>query len=187
MGFNKDYDSWKPDVAPTQKSMQIDMFSTDVDVGSAPTCMSVQDARSTDVHVDQERKYLKKGFKESIAMFETFYSEYPRKVSRKKAQEAWNKLCKDKDFDPDQAIANTINFARTCELLETETRYIPHPSTYLNQKRYEDYPVVDPEGLAKGKGKLSDNLDFLREQLEGGHESARGQLTDGKSNGSLPE
>lgn len=187
LGFNKDYANWKPDVAPTSTSMQMDLFSTDVHVGSEPTYMSVQDGRSTDVRVDQERKYLKKDIKERIALFETFYFEYPRKVSRKKAEESWKRLCKQSDFDPETAIMNTINFAQTCKLLETETKFIPHPSTYLNQRRYEDYPIVDPEGLAKGKDKLSDNLDFLRKQLEGSHEQGRGQLTSGEGVGSLSE
>lgn len=93
---------------------------------------------------------LKKVFKENVT-FNDFYSLYPRKISKQAALKAWTKLSKEKDFDPNAIITNTINFAKTCELLNTEARYIPHPSTFLNQKRYEDYPTVDPEGLADHK------------------------------------
>ncbi|WP_025706237.1 replication protein [Paenibacillus graminis] len=97
----------------------------------------------------KEIKILKKSFKEKIARFDDFYQNYPRKVSKDAAKKAWEKLCKIEGLDTDMVIQNTANFTETCKLLQTEKKYIPHPSTFLNQKRYEDYTVVDPEGLLK--------------------------------------
>ncbi|WP_336774235.1 replication protein [Paenibacillus sp. MMO-58] len=131
---------------------------------------------------------LKKSFKENVE-FEDFYSYYPRKISKQAALKAWKKLSKEEDFDHTAIITNTINFAKTCELLNTEARYIPHPSTFLNQKRYEDYPTVDPEGLAKSSGnKFDSNLDFFKNQLGGGGADQGSSFTAlGEGIRSLPE
>lgn len=134
-----------------------------------------------------DKRSLKIINKDNSDWFDEFWSVYPRRVSKQAAKKAWLRLSKEAEFDPTLIIENTINFAETCKLLETETKFIPHPSTYLNQKRYEDYSVVDPEGISKGKKKLSDNLEFLREQMEGGYEQTRGQLTSGEGFGCLPE
>lgn len=102
--------------------------------------------------------------KDNVDGFDKFYSIYPRKVSKAAAKKAWDKLAKEGGFNPELIIQNTLNYADTCRLIETETRYIPHPSTYLNQRRFEDYPVIDPEGLSqqkKGKSKFERNKVLL--------------------------
>ncbi|WP_051250604.1 hypothetical protein [Paenibacillus harenae] len=115
--------------------------------------------------------------------FEEFYAAYPRKVSRQPASKAWDKLEKQKDFDPAMIIRNTFNYAETCKLLGTQPNFILHPSTYLNQKRYEDYATVDPEGLAKGKpNKQMDVLaNFYKEGAD--EETGNGAISGGSQNG----
>lgn len=120
----------------------------------------------------KEKDLLKKIFKEKTLRFDEFYKNYPRKVSKDAAKKAWEKLCKNEEFDPEIAIHNTANFAETCSLLKTDKKYIPHPSTFLNQKRYEDYDVVDPEGMLqlevskpKNTGSVLDRA--LRREVEG--------------------
>lgn len=109
-----------------------------------------------------------KFFKDNTELFEKFYSFYPRRISIAAARKAWMKLIKEDGFDPGIVMQNTLNFAETCKLLKTESRYIPHPSTYLNQKRFNDYPIIDPEGILKGKEtKFDSNMNFLRSQLGG--------------------
>jgi phage replication O-like protein O len=187
--FNKDYDSWKV-IEVTNKTSQIELFSGDELVTSEVTKKTPLGASSGDGLVTQERKYLKKGFKDNIEMFETFYNIYPRKASKSYAKKTWDKHCKDKNFNPELVIQNTSNFAETCKLLNTGVKYIPHASTYLNQKKYEDYTVVDPEGLATNgdRDKLSDNMDFLKNQLGGaGGDGERSKLTDGSGMRSLSE
>ncbi|OIB04863.1 hypothetical protein AK95_14705 [Paenibacillus sp. LC231] len=139
----------------------------------------------------KEIRSLKKSIKEKEAMFEQFYSIYPRKLARKKVESSWRTLCKEKDFDPDRAIANTLNFLETCKLLKTDIKFLPYPATFLNQKRYEDYDVVDPEGLLQvsegtkgGGGSALDRL--LRKEMEG-HGSHRRDITDEVHLGGIPE
>ncbi|MFD1955990.1 replication protein [Paenibacillus thailandensis] len=138
---------------------------------------------------DKEKDLLKKIYKEKEISFETFWSIYPRRVSKQAALKAWNKLSKDKDFDPELVIRNTVHFAETHKLLQTKPNFILHASTYLNQKRYEDYPTVDPEGIAAaGESKFDSNLDFFKQQLGGGgHDTGPSNPALGEGFGRLPE
>lgn len=186
--FNKDYESWKV-VEVTNQTSQLELFSGDELVTPEVTKKTPLEPSRGDGLDTQKRKYLKKDYKEKESLFDLFYKIYPRKVSRKKAQESWRKLCKHDSFDPEQAIKYTSNFAETCKLLGTETKFIPYPATYLNQERWKDYPLIDPEGLASSNNDtLSDNLDFLKKQMGGaGFDGERSQLTTRDGHRSLPE
>ena len=73
----------------------------------------------------------------SEQLFNEFWKLYPRKESKQQAKKAWMKL------KPDQAlfdmIANALEYRRhTKEWLAEGGRYIPHPATWLNGRRWED-------------------------------------------------
>jgi hypothetical protein len=68
-------------------------------------------------------------------MFEQFWKLYPRKVAKRDAQKAFNKLNVKEQYDAIKAIENHI---KHWTLRETESQFIPHPSTWLNQGRWED-------------------------------------------------
>ncbi|MCM3632894.1 replication protein [Paenibacillus camelliae] len=206
LAFNKDYDSWNFTKSGDSMVQQIDLFSmdggkdcspqNDHDRGEGLFTPEGKDRSPQNgleggsiVPPNKESISLKKSIKEKESMFEQFYEIYPRRVSRKTAESAWKKLCKEKGFDPDKAIFKTMNFAETCKLLKTETKFIPYPATFLNQKRYEDYEVIDPEGLAaKKQSKVSSNLEFLQQQLRGGgNEQARSYIDSGQGISSLPK
>ena len=70
-------------------------------------------------------------------LFDEFWKLYPRKESKAAAKKAWLKL------KPDQAlfdqIANALEYrSQTKEWLAESGRYIPHPATWLNGRRWED-------------------------------------------------
>ncbi|MBB3132164.1 phage replication O-like protein O [Paenibacillus rhizosphaerae] len=204
LAFNKDYDQWTISKSGDNPVHQDDLFS----MTEGKDCSPPDDVARGEVLFTPGGKYpspqdgvlggsivppykekdlLKKSIKDNIALFDQFYEIYPRKVSKKKAQESWNRLCKQEGFNPSLAIEQTRNFAETCKLLKTATKFIPHPSTYLNQKRYEDYNVVDPEGLAensKGSGSAFDRL--LRKELEE-HGSRRRDISHEVHFGGIPQ
>jgi hypothetical protein len=75
-------------------------------------------------------------------LFDLFWSKYPNKVGKIQAQKAWKKLAPSRED--------------TVQILETLARQkesrmwkegfgIPHPSTYLNQARFLDEPIVEGE------------------------------------------
>ena len=69
--------------------------------------------------------------------FWLFWQMYPRKIDKDRARRAWKKL------SPDRAMANAIleglrNWKK-CDQWQEE-RFIPHPTTWLNGRRWEATP-----------------------------------------------
>lgn len=65
--------------------------------------------------------------------FTLFYSVYPKKKSKATTLKAFNKI------NPDQELFDLIMVALEVHKKHwTDPQYIPHPSTWLNQKRWED-------------------------------------------------
>jgi hypothetical protein len=68
-------------------------------------------------------------------MFQTFWELYPRKVAKRAAEKAWNKLSKQ---DQEEALKALPNHIKYWQLKDTEKEYICHAQTWLNQGRWED-------------------------------------------------
>ena len=66
--------------------------------------------------------------------FAEFWDAYPKKVGKGAAEAAWKKQC------PDLSVClGAISLAAKSESWKCEGgKYIPNPSTWLNQKRWED-------------------------------------------------
>ncbi len=78
------------------------------------------------------------------ALFNEFWTAYPRKVGKGDAIKAWNKL--DLTDELVSRIMEAVRVQRTWEQWQRDGgRYIPHPSTWLNQQRWEDEGTVFPE------------------------------------------
>ena len=67
--------------------------------------------------------------------FEQFYKLYPRKEKRLTAEKSFKKLSTKDRFE---AYAGLINYIKVWKASETEKQFIPHPSTFINQRRWED-------------------------------------------------
>jgi phage replication O-like protein O len=206
--FNKNYDEWTiPKGSDSvEKKEQLELFADELEVHDRnppdqvfevydcdPPEVYDHDPQSKENHYlevyDRDpinrKRSLKILFKDKSNeyVFDYFYNSYPRRISKAAAKKSWDKLTKEKGFNSVDVIFNTLNYAETCKILETKTIFIPHPSTYLNQKRYEDYSVVDPEGLAAEKQtKMGSNIDFLLGDMGGvTNERERGQTLTGES------
>jgi hypothetical protein len=83
--------------------------------------------------------------------FEAFWMAYPRKVGKKAAAQAWQRLA------PDDALAAVIVDAVRAQHLEDRDRqFVPHPATWLNGERWTDevvalVPYVPPAPLTKAQ------------------------------------
>ena len=71
----------------------------------------------------------------NIDLFNKLWVRYPRKINKKVALDAFNKLNPDAELV--EVMLKAINKARTWKRWEDE-KYIPHFSTWLNQRRWED-------------------------------------------------
>ena len=86
----------------------------------------------------KEERRKKKEEKRNI-YFDRFWKVYPRKEAKQTARMAFEKL------NPDEALLQTMleaieRFKRTAQWQEDGGRFIPHPATWLNQRRWEDEP-----------------------------------------------
>lgn len=69
--------------------------------------------------------------------FNEFWTEYPKKVGKKAAQNSWKKLKPDAVLF--ERIMQAVKNAKDSEQWDRENgRFIPNPSTWLNQGRWDD-------------------------------------------------
>lgn len=68
-------------------------------------------------------------------MFDTFWKAYPRKVNKQAAEKAFNKLQPSEDLFK-AMMAGLDNHKKSKQWIDPQ--YIPHASTWLNGKRWED-------------------------------------------------
>tara|TARA_Y100000004_G_scaffold42537_1_gene46524 strand:+ start:6592 stop:6999 length:408 start_codon:yes stop_codon:yes gene_type:complete len=83
--------------------------------------------------------------------FDEFYKLYPRKVGRFMANKSFKKLSR---RDKMLAYDGLLNYIKFWEHNKTEKQFIPHPSTWINQRRWED--EIE---LPKTKEQKSKNID----------------------------
>jgi hypothetical protein len=69
--------------------------------------------------------------------FEEWYRVYPRHISKANAKKAYTTALK--KVGKEILLGAVKVFAKSVEINKTEERFIPHPSTWLNQERWEDY------------------------------------------------
>lgn len=116
------------------------------DVGPQPT--GGVGPESTRTSHSSEPVIEPKPLAESVAVegFDRFWKLYPRKVQKAKAEAAWKKL----SVTPDMfatIITALAKQAISIDWLKSGGQYIPHPSSWLNGRRWED--EVSPAGAGK--------------------------------------
>ena len=75
--------------------------------------------------------------------FESFYSSYPRKVAKPQAKKAWSKnKC---------VLAEVLPALEQHKKTWKDPQFIPHPATWLNQRRWEDETIVKQESNGYSK------------------------------------
>lgn len=85
----------------------------------------------------QDTKQARKRAKsDSPDGFEDFWKVYPRRVSKQTALKAWMKLKADETLTG--KIVEDVRRRIEGEWRGRDVQYIPHPATYLNQRRWED-------------------------------------------------
>lgn len=72
-----------------------------------------------------------------VAGFDAFWCAYPRKVSKPQAQKAWSSLRPDDGLQA--TILRAVAASRDSPQWQRDGgQFIPHPATWLNQRRWED-------------------------------------------------
>ena len=100
-----------------------------------------------DINLSIKEKKIKKEKKSAAeldVLFERFWKAYPKKRDKLRARKAWEKLA------PDMELCRVMAAALEQQKLSNDWRkeggaYIPNPSTWLNNRRWEDEPDETPE------------------------------------------
>lgn len=69
--------------------------------------------------------------------FEAFWKEYPRKVSKKKAEQSWLKINPTPSI-VQKIMASLATHRESPQWKKDDGMFIPHPTTWLNQERWND-------------------------------------------------
>ena len=94
------------------------------------------DAKSNATSIPTEKK------PESCESFLTFWTAYPRREGKGKAEESWKKMGCTAIL---AQILKAVEAAKTTEQWKKDNgQFIPMPATWLNQKRWEDEPATAP-------------------------------------------
>jgi|TARA_R100000306_G_scaffold33401_1_gene34740 hypothetical protein len=97
--------------------------------------------------------------------FQQFYQRYPKHVKRVKAERAWLKTNAESDTVIFTKIMEGLHrWMKLWEAERTEHQFIPHPSTWLNQRQWEDecnLPVKRPKLSPQTQGMIEATQHFL--------------------------
>ena len=86
-------------------------------------------------------------------LFDIFWKVYPKKVNKREAQSRW----KNKKLPPIKELLEILEKQKQTEQWKKDGgKFIPHPSTWLNQERWED-EILTQEDMAK-----NERTEFLR-------------------------
>jgi len=88
--------------------------------------------------VTAEEKRIEENRREEkhLSNFNTFYSKYPNKVKRANAEKAWLK------HKPDiNIVMKALEYQLSNDSRFRDAQYIPHPTTWINGKEWENEPV----------------------------------------------
>ena len=98
--------------------------------------------------------------------FKDFWDNYPRKIGKGKAEEKYKEQLQ--ATTPDALLNAVKNFAAECRIQQTEKRYIPYPSTWLNQGRWKDYDVAPPAQDTSRQETPDFDMDQILSLIQGG-------------------
>lgn len=79
--------------------------------------------------------------------FEEFYSEYPRKVKKQDVKK-WFKKNKPSSELFSSMMSSLEQFRGSKDWLKDNGQYIPYPSTWLNQRRWEDEDIEQSKPMS---------------------------------------
>ena len=96
------------------------------------SCRSHDGDMTDKIRIEEKRTEEKK----LLTDFNTFYSKYPNKIKRANAEKAWLK------HKPDITIVmKALEYQLSNDSRFRDVQYIPHPTTWINGKEWENEPV----------------------------------------------
>jgi hypothetical protein len=121
--------------------------------------------RDLDLEKELEKKRaLKTLARQSEEQFDVFYAAYPNHKGRVKALAAWMKV--NPDCSQTAAImAGLARYIASAEWARDGGRFIPHPTTWLNQQRWNDEVTPYEAGAETRPGNRVSAVDQVRQSI----------------------
>lgn len=94
-----------------------------------------------------------------LAAFEEFWKVWPRRQGKGAARKAFISAVA-KGVDAAFIIASATAYAHRCQLIGKESQFIPHPSTWLNQERYDDDAEAAPQVRSRMDDAFRQNMEL---------------------------
>lgn len=106
------------------------------------------------------------------AAFDAFWAHYPRRKGKGAARKAWLARIA-AGTDPRDMLTAVMAYAEQCKAIDKEIQYIPYPSVWLNQERYDDDPEQAPQVRSRVDDAYRQGMQLTeyyrqQERLEGG-------------------
>jgi phage replication O-like protein O len=133
-GFNKDWSQWLAE-SSTPKKLAIPSTELAESSTKVSSCAVAQKKKET-----IQKKYTPTPLK-NTELFDSFWKEYPRHVGKPVALKAFYK------HNPTPELLGKMLLAiqeqkKSDQWMRDGGQFIPHPTTWLNQKRWEDEGVM---------------------------------------------
>lgn len=115
---------------------------------------------------DKKRKEEKRREenKDICAAFDQFWSAYPKKINKQGALKAFEKV----DVPVETLLSALENHKKSAQWTKDGGQYIPHPTTWLNQRRWEAELPEDKTPPKGASGQLgAAEIEALKMMLEG--------------------
>ena len=109
---------------------------------------------------------MEKGNNNISCLFDQFWKAYPRKESKPNAKKAFEKIKPDEEL-LQKMLTAIEKWKATDQWQEDGGRYIPHPSTWLNQRRWEDEPMAAKQTTVNQQKKILPAQDFHQRDYSG--------------------
>ena len=154
----------KASTAKAKRSTALAKASTALAKASTPLASS-SNSSSNSNSAKKEHKPMSEKSDSYSSEFSQFWKQYPRKTGKGKAFETWKKI---KGYDYLDEILNSLIWQ--CESDQWKNGFIPLPTTYLNQRRWDDEPeepIIEKKPITFEQQKINNTkramMDFIGE------------------------
>ncbi len=126
------------DASHMRSDMRSDMQSHSASADDRKHVAEASQETETESKRKKELKTIDQCGSDDDPDFTSFWSIYPRKVGKGQARKAWRAAVRGRHIEPAVIIATADHFRDVTRRERTETKYIPHPTSWLNGERYDD-------------------------------------------------
>lgn len=120
----------------------------------------------TNKQATNQQQLLKKDKKEKniyMSNFDSFWDKYPKKVAKKKSMEIYQRIVTSKEKE-DEILQGLDRYKNKWSKEKTDVKYIPNPTTWLNQARWEDDVLVSNERFNRNAREYERKMREIKER-----------------------